>query len=228
MNESRHKPVASYRHTAILLGILAAVSYVGAKTLHTNSEQNSRISIYLGVLISEWALFYYVLVGIRSTGTALKDLLGEPWGSARKFIVGLLVSALFFFVSNYAIVFASDYLHLRPEGAGTLLPITRWEGAVFILVSVSAGICEEIVYRGYLQRQFRAMTRSATLAILIQALVFGFSHGYQGFDSMLRITIYGALAGLTAKLTRSLMPTIVSHAWQDLFSGVLARWSSIQ
>jgi uncharacterized protein len=47
---------------------------------------------------------------------------------------------------------------------------------VWILVSTSAGICEEFVYRGYLQQQFAALTRSATGGLVLQAIAFGVSH----------------------------------------------------
>ena len=75
--------------------------------------------------------------------------------------------------------------------------------------------------------QFHSATRSALLAILLQAVVFGVSHGYQGIDAMLRITVYGIFFGLTAHLCKSILPTILTHAWQDVFSGIIQRWSSI-
>ena len=132
-----------------------------------------------------------------------------------------------FFIGNYAIELCARLFHLRTIGAGALLPRDQKEAAVFFAVSLSAGFCEEVVFRGYLQRQFHSVTRSALLAILLQAVVFGVSHGYQGIDAMLRITVYGIFFGLTTHLCKSILPTILTHAWQDVFSGIIQRWSSI-
>jgi uncharacterized protein len=53
--------------------------------------------------------------------------------------------------------------------------------SLWILLSISAGICEEIVFRGYLQQQFQAATRSIVAAVILQGAVFGMAHTYQGW-----------------------------------------------
>jgi membrane protease YdiL (CAAX protease family) len=58
------------------------------------------------------------------------------------------------------------------------------------------GISEELAFRGYFQRQLRAMTGSVAAALGLQAVLFGVSHGYQGLGPCLRITTYGLLFGL--------------------------------
>lgn len=54
------------------------------------------------------------------------------------------------------------------------------EGILAVCVAASAGVCEEIVFRGYFYRQFYALTRSVAAAVLLQAIVFGAPHVYQG------------------------------------------------
>ena len=90
-------------------------------------------------------------------------------------------------------------------------------------VSVSAGICEEIVYRGYLQRQFLALTRSSIVAVLAQAVIFGLGHAYQGAKQVVVITVLGLLYGLLAWWRKSLRPGILAHAWSDIFGGWIER-----
>jgi len=46
-----------------------------------------------------------------------------------------------------------DTIHML----GALAPHTYLEAGLFVLLSVCAGLCEEIIFRGYLQSQFRAM-----------------------------------------------------------------------
>ena len=46
------------------------------------------------------------------------------------------------------------------EQLGFLIPGTTLELLVWFCLSATAGICEEIIFRGYLQRQFAAFTGS--------------------------------------------------------------------
>jgi len=89
------------------------------------------------------------------------------------------------------------------------------------MLSVTAGFCEEVAFRGYLQRQFLALTGMAPLAVVGQAIVFGSVHLYQGVKGAITITVYGALFGVLAIVRNSLRPGIIQHAAQDTFAGVV-------
>jgi membrane protease YdiL (CAAX protease family) len=102
---------------------------------------------------------------------------------------------------------------LRPHG---LL-----EGTVWVLLSCSAGFCEEVVFRGYLQRQFIALTGNEWSGIGLSALIFGVGHAYQGWRSVTAIVVYGLLFGVLARFTRTLRPGILAHALEDVTSGLL-------
>ena len=82
-----------------------------------------------------------------------------------------------------------------------------------------AGICEELIFRGYLQQQFTAFTRRIWLGIAISAVFFGLAHGYEGTSGMLLIALYGAFFGILAHLRRSLRAGMFAHAWHDSLSG---------
>jgi uncharacterized protein len=78
---------------------------------------------------------------------------------------------------------------------------------------------EEIIFRGYLQRQFSALTGNAYIAIVIQAAVFGASHGYEGTRRMIVIFVFGAMFGFLALWRRSLRPGMMAHALHDSAAG---------
>jgi len=74
--------------------------------------------------------------------------------------------------------------------------------------------------------------RQSTVARLVNArtyvqgcnasgIVFGLSHGYQGWRMMVVIAVYGAMFGVMAHLRRSLRPGMMAHATQDAVAGVL-------
>jgi membrane protease YdiL (CAAX protease family) len=93
---------------------------------------------------------------------------------------------------------------------------------LWIALSVTAGICEEAIFRGYLQPQFMALTRNAPAGILLAAVVFGAAHAYQGYKMIILIAFYGAMFGGLAYWRGSVRPGMIAHAWQDSLNGVLA------
>ena len=96
--------------------------------------------------------------------------------------------------------------------------------AVWIAVSLTAGFCEEAVFRGYLQKQFHALTGSAAVAVLAQAVLFGLAHGYQGVKNVIVITVLGLLYGLLALGRGNLRPGMLAHAWADVYGGLPIRF----
>ena len=91
--------------------------------------------------------------------------------------------------------------------------------SIVIALSASAGFCEEIVYRGYLQRQLRAFTGSRVLSVGGQALVFGVGHAYQGWKNVVVIAVLGALYGLLVLWRKNLRSSMLAHAWSDIYGG---------
>jgi membrane protease YdiL (CAAX protease family) len=222
--------IAPLWHTILLIAISLGISIFSARMLGGGPANavasNSKTPLYISIFVCEWALFYFVVAGVRGTGTRLQDLIGRPWSNPRDIAIDLLTAALFFVVANgfLQIFKAALYSGSRSENAAAaVLPHRTDEFIAFALLSITAGICEEVVFRGYLQKQFLAISKSASIAILAQAMVFGFSHGYQGLRSMVTISAYAILFGLLAHWRRTLMPGIVAHAWQDIFSGIISR-----
>jgi membrane protease YdiL (CAAX protease family) len=102
----------------------------------------------------------------------------------------------------------------------SLLPRGSAEVALWIPLSASAGFCEEFVFRGYFQKQFEAFTHSSWIALVLQAALFGVSHGYQGGRACLKITVFGVLFGLLALWRKSLRPGMLAHALTDIVAGI--------
>jgi hypothetical protein len=86
---------------------------------------------------------------------------------------------------------------------------------------VSAGFCEELAFRGHLQQQFQSITGSAGWAVLIQAVVFGIGHLYEGMGAVARIMRFGVLFGLLALWRKSLVPGMIVHAGSDIFGVII-------
>lgn len=239
MNETAVSPVAGKRrllaplwHTAVLILVLLALAAYGAfMQRHAPpgpqlvEPRGSALPLYLSLIAAEWGLLRFVLVwGLKRNGTRLRDLLGQRWSSwkdvARDVVIALAVWAVWTFAEVHAYrMLGSD----TAKDISALLPRGPIEIAVWVALSMTAGFCEEAIFRGYLQQQFLALTGSAPLAILVQAVIFGVSHGYQGLRNVIVIAILGILYGALALWRKSLKPGMVLHGWTDIFSGVFGN-----
>ena len=182
--------------------------------------------MYAFAALWEWLLLALVLWGARRSGTRLRQLLGVRRAGAAEMWTDFAIAIGFWCASLIvlgAVSFLLRFAHLHPEnirGVVTqMAPASLVELAFWIALSVSAGICEELIFRGYLQQQCTALTRRIWLGIAISAVFFGLSHGYEGVSGMLLIVLYGSFFGILAHLRRSLRAGIFAHAWQDSLSG---------
>jgi len=225
-----HSPapaLASPGHTAALVGVMLAVAVTGtllqgagvpAAPAAARGSATGRICAqYLPLLLVNGVLVLYVARLFRSHHV-LPQLIGRRWRGPADALVDLGCALL-----TGAFIIAIEAL-TRPLFAGrnaaisALLPSTEAERLTWILVAVTVGFCEEIVYRGYLQTQLSAFTRSPLLGVVLQALLFGLAHLEQGAGAALRVGVYGLLFGVLARYRGSLLPGIVCHIGIDLAS----------
>ena len=94
---------------------------------------------------------------------------------------------------------------------------------LWVAVSITAGICEEAVYRGYFQRQFTALTHSVLGGILISAVAFGAVHAYQGLQRASVIGAAAILSGLLAHWRGTVRPGMFAHTLQDAIAPSLLK-----
>jgi len=104
----------------------------------------------------------------------------------------------------------------------TVVPHTDRELTRFSWLSVTAGICEEFIYRGILMGLL-ASSLGIWPAILISSLVFGIGHSYQGPVGVLRTGLVGLVLAIVVTLTGSLFVAMVAHAAIDIAQGRMLR-----
>jgi membrane protease YdiL (CAAX protease family) len=211
----------------MVLGIFAALALAGAAARAGSGNGQPAAPrpnvalVYVSLIAAEWALVFYVRRGMLRTQTTITDRLGGPIGGRRRLAVDVLAAIGLW--AAWALIEAGWTYWRGPIDAGTVRPFLAHrpvEVILWILLSMSAGFAEETVYRGYLQRQFAALTGSVPLALVMQAIVFGLSHGYQGVAACVRITVFGLLFGVVAVRLRRLWPGIFAHAVTDIVAGL--------
>lgn len=223
----RSEPLAPWWHTVLLLGALAALS---AASRHENGLPNlhlpgisARLSSYLTVIAAEWFLVLVIWLALRRRGLSIGSLVSGRWPSAGAFFRDLGLALGFFVVVALPLSFLAS--RFVPSAAGTeikISPGTVLELVVWLVMSATAGFCEEFVFRGYLTRQFSAWSGSRPLAIALQAVIFGLSHGHYSPAIMLVVALLGMFLGLLAHWRKSLRPGMLFHGFQDGLGGVVA------
>jgi len=106
-----------------------------------------------------------------------------------------------------------------------VMPSDGTERAAFVLVSMIAGLGEEIAYRGFLLALLIAAFGDPLSAVALTSIAFGLLHAYQGPVGMVRTALIGvAFAGITLA-TGSLWPVVIGHVIINLVAGLtLGDW----
>ena len=234
----------------VLAGYLACLAISGYRAaLHLRGDvisQQKRIGRYQISILWNVLSAAAVLIAVILTPITLCDLgfraprLHEDGAERVLEILCLLIAgllALLFLYQIFAFLFSANF---RREQAGVLqkrredgdwydrvvdnlIPRTRKEKGWFAFSAVTAGISEEIVFRGFalllLSTVFPAFPEYG-LAIAAGAL-FGLAHFYQGARGVLKTALIGVLFGLLYLGTESLVFCVLLHTLFDLSSAFL-------
>jgi membrane protease YdiL (CAAX protease family) len=112
-------------------------------------------------------------------------------------------------------------LYSRLESHAGMLPHTKSDLTWFIALSVTAGICEELVFRGYLLWAAQSLL-GFWPAVAVSCLVFAFAHAYQGVGGIVKTGLIGAIFMVVVLGLGSLVPAMVAHALVDVGQGIVA------
>ncbi len=223
-------PIAPFWHTAILVITLLAIGLLSAWGMqHAPAPGGGPLAQYVQTIIMQWLLFGFVVFGLHRRGTSIAEVMGRSWQSFDDVLVDVALAGAVFIVSlavRAAIVFAVMRTTGTMPSVGEamksferLIPRTPTEIAVAMALALTAGIVEEFIFRGYLQRQFIALTNSVTLGILLSLAVFFVGHLYQGITlQLVFVTLLGLALGMLAHWRKNLRPGIILHAGQDMIS----------
>ncbi|HEY1351353.1 MAG TPA: type II CAAX endopeptidase family protein [Ktedonobacteraceae bacterium] len=111
-----------------------------------------------------------------------------------------------------------DQLRQSMSGPLHMLPRTSRERTLWFLLSLTAGFCEELLYRGFMPAYLVYIFPGVPflVAIIIAAALFGLGHIYQKLTGVLGTGIMGLIFGFLYFFTGSLYLSMVLHALFDL------------
>jgi len=168
-------------------------------------------------IVVQWAIFGLNWGTVFSEGTGLRGLgltkltpLHLAWAIAFWLAAIVLLGGIAWVLAQFGYEIPGEIGLLIPESFGGKL--------VWVAVSITAGFCEEVAFRGYLMTRFRLLFKSNSWVVptILSSVIFGVCHAYQGIAGFILITIYGALFSLLFIRTKSLWPGIIAHFFQDV------------
>jgi membrane protease YdiL (CAAX protease family) len=190
-------------------------------------ESSARVRFYRQCVLELWLLTPVVLAWWFWSGRTIADVgLGVPGGWA--FWVGaVVVIAAVVVLGRQVMVIrrsaeAQDQVREQISGWPEVCMITprdARERRMFILVSLTAGFCEELLYRAFLIWYLMTWL-SAPVAAAISAVVFGAAHCYLGWTGALRAAVAGLVFAVAYLVTGSLWVAVILHAALDIGSGL--------
>ncbi len=189
-----------------------------------SGRPNARASVYREVIALEWITTAVIAaVWMRSARPWRLIGLVPPVGWHLVLTIALLAALLMLFRAQLRAVrrldpAKRDRLRIRSAAVSPLIPHNRIERAWFVPLAITAGLCEEFVYRGFLLWVFRAWL-GLWGAALASTVAFGFAHAYQGRRGAIRAGTLGAVFVILAIVMGSVVPGMVLHALLDLISG---------
>jgi uncharacterized protein len=222
--------IAAPWHTVSILLIFAYFGFrasLPSTTIAPETEQPAAshgavLLKYCLLILSEWGMAYWAWVGVHWKGGHLRDLTGGRWTTWRSVATDVVIAIPFWGVWELTAWLVHRAVERVPAATAAYQPPSGFaEVTLWILLSISAGIGEEIVFRGYLQKQIQAVTGSVAAAVILQGAIFGLAHTYQGWKQVIVIAALGILYGALAAWRRNLRANMLAHAWSDIFEGWL-------
>jgi membrane protease YdiL (CAAX protease family) len=207
---------------ALGLGLPATI-WVASKMLArsipaaTQGDAGQRFLLWItGPAIAEWLFVIGVAFVLWRRRTSFRGIGVWRVGNWRAWAIALFLAALSIggnlrFLPRMGVPISYAFL---PQGVHLV-------GA--LMMGITAGFCEEVLFRAFLMNEFAAAGYSKSMQVLLPGIAFGLSHaGFlnQGFLPWLGIAVPTAFLGMMWGVAyfvggRSLVPTIVAHFLND-------------
>jgi len=189
-------------------------------------DAKEKLALYAATIAFQW-----VLVGLVAWRSLVRGLTIEELGLGSHGLVGIVVSGLF----GAIFIGGLQWLNLRRigkmEGEAPellrkltirLLPVNVVEYLPYSALAITAGVCEEFIYRGFAIAAFSKAGLPLWLVVILSSILFGLAHAYQGRGGIVSTGIFGLLLAIGRLGFGSLVPVMMWHAGLDLAAGIAA------
>jgi membrane protease YdiL (CAAX protease family) len=211
----------------LVLGVI--VPWRGRKRLQQlmakpRVESGERLSLYFSTIAFQW-----IAAAVAAWRAWAHGYTATQLGLAIPGRFGLLAIT----VCGAALIVTLQWLNLRRMGrsasplrgplqalAERILPQSTEELISFLALALTAGVCEEFLYRGFAMAVIGRTGLPTGVVILSSAILFGLAHLYQGRAGFVSTMVLGILFGISRAALGSLLPVIAWHVGVDVVAGM--------
>lgn len=218
---------------ALILAFLAtAVPWLGRRRIRLlmqmpETTKADRLTLYASTVAFQWVAAAVILMRAAAHHIRAADLGMAIPNAALTAVVSVLLAALI--LTNQIIslrrlvIRPTEPQGILPQLALKIFPQDAVERLAFFAVVITVAACEELIYRGFVQRVIEDWSGGFVLAgILGSAVLFAVAHLYQGRRGIISTLVVGLVFSAIRAWTGSLVPALVAHFVADLAAGFLA------
>jgi uncharacterized protein len=183
-----------------------------------------KLALYGVTVAFQWIIT--VMVAWRAFA---RGLTSAEMGLAGGFSVALWLAS----VAGTALLCTFQWFNLRRVGrasgavvdlmrqlAERLLPLSSLEFAPYCALALTAGVCEEFLYRGFAMAALSRAGLATWTIVVLTSILFGLAHAYQGIGGMIGTGLLGLIFAVSRLFFSSLGPVMIWHAAVDVTAGV--------
>jgi len=218
--------------TLILLFLGFAVPWLGRRRIRQLLElpqttKMDRLALYASTIAFQWLTAAIVLWRTNAHGIRAAQLgLAIP-NPQLTIAVSVLLAALILasqlFSLRRLVARPEEIKGVVPQLALKIFPQDNVERLVFFALVSTVAVCEELIYRGFVQLVFQSWAGGKVIAgITGSAALFALAHLYQGRRGLISTSFIGLLFAIIRAWTGSLLATLIAHFVADLTIGLLA------
>lgn len=202
----------------ILPIIFIDLGYMLAGILINPMSTDFSVFLYCLIAVIEWIFFLYVWIRIKSEQLSLKEIYRREEQPKKQVILYGMV--FFLIINGMVLLIYLYYKNLYPMSFKFPLNIFNLLLMGFI-VPITAGICEETIWRGRIAWELSNEWNSKMKAALVSSVSFAFFHGFDPFKLATTFVI-GFAGSLIYLRIKNLYPLIASHIIADIWSFIFS------
>lgn len=210
-------------HIIVVIFVIAYPVWSGYRFRQVKHRSKRREVAYMESAAGQWGLVALVLLYMLIVGRDMAEI-GLSMHLDWKMAIALMATGaivVFFCYQGWLLTKSTEAQHKVRQQVRRISPIIPRnfrQLAGFILLAITAGICEEILFRGFLINYLNMYTNIYSAA-LVSSIVFGIAHAYQGPRGILQGMIAGIVFAGLYLFSGSLLAPIVLHAIVDIHGG---------
>ena len=225
-NTENSKAIPLSKTLAVLIGFPIIATLISLLLLNRTLITNIGLDFFstFWIIIIGWYLIQIFIVSkiLHSSGWKWADI-GFSFSKKKTFyfIGGYLLFA-FSLLAFIELALANSIIDTeKMNNISSLTPKTTMSRIIFIIMGLTAGLAEEIVYRGFAIKALISNKINKWLAVFAATIPFIFQHGLKSIDQFWWFLTWGIVFGILFLLLKKLTLNIIIH-WLVILSAMIA------